>query len=216
MFILNHHKSLANHFLAELRDVNQQGDRLRFRKNLERLGEVLAYEISKELNYTSSSVQSPLQTSSAELLVSQPVIIPILRAGIPFFQGFLNFYDRADCGFIGAYRKESGGHKAEVEVDFGYMAAPDINGKEVIMVDPMLATGKSFVESYKQVLEKGMPTRIHVAAVIAAPEGIEYIKQHITVKHKIWICALDEKLNNKFYIVPGLGDAGDLAYGTKQ
>jgi uracil phosphoribosyltransferase len=216
MFILNHQKTLANQFLAELRDVNQQRDRLRFRKNLERLGEVLAYEISKDLNYSSSSVQSPIQETSAELLVSQPIIIPILRAAIPFFQGFINYYDRADCGFIGAYRKESGSQQSEVEIDFGYLAAPDIRGKEVIMVDPMLATGKSFVESYNQLLEKGKPSKIHFAAVIAAPEGIEYIKQHITVAYKIWICALDEKLNDKYYIVPGLGDAGDLAYGPKQ
>lgn len=216
MFILNLQKSLANQFLADLRDVNQQTDRLRFRQNLERLGEIIAYEISKELMYSSSSVQTPIQETKVELLVSQPVIVPILRAAVPFFQGFLNYFDRADCGFIGAYRRESEEQKSDVEIDFGYLATPDITGKEVILVDPMLATGKSFVEAFIHLLEKGKPSKIHVAAVIAAPEGIEYINQHLTIAHKIWICALDEKLNDKFYIVPGLGDAGDLAFGPKQ
>lgn len=216
MFILNRQKSIANQFLAELRDVTRQGDRLRFRTNLERLGEIIAYEISKELDYRSTTIQSPLRDTSVDLVVAQPVVIPILRAGVPFFQGILNYFDRADCGFVGAYRKEPSRTTSEVEIEFGYLAAPEIEGREIILVDPMLATGKSFVESYTQLLKTGRPSKVHIAAVIAAPEGIEYIQRHLSISHKIWICALDDKLNEKFYIVPGLGDAGDLAFGPKK
>ncbi len=215
MFVLNRHNSIANQFLAELRDVTKQGDRLRFRRNLERLGEIMAYEISKEMEYQPALIKSPLQETTVNLINTQPVIISILRAAVPFFQGLVSFFDHADCGFIGSYRKEPVNENSEVEIEFGYLAAPDIIGKEVILVDPMLATGKSFVESYKNLISKGKPSRIHIVSVIAAPDGIDYIQKHLSISHKFWICSLDEKLNDKYYIVPGLGDAGDLAYGPK-
>lgn len=213
MFILNQHLSIANQFLAEVRDVSVQKDRLRFRRNLERLGEVMAYEISKEMDYQKVAIQTPLQATVAELPVKQPIVIPILRAAMPFFQGILNYYDQADCGFVGAYRKEEG--EGEIEIDFGYMAAPDIDNKEVILVDPMLATGKSFIKSINNLLKYGMPSKIHIVAVIASPEGVAYIQENLTVPYKFWLCSLDEGLNDKYYIIPGLGDAGDLAYGSK-
>ncbi|MEX2592062.1 MAG: uracil phosphoribosyltransferase [Anditalea sp.] len=215
MFILNHHQSIANQYLAELRDVTKQNDRLRFRRNLERLGEIMAYEISKEMDFQSSSIITPLEKTIVDLLSSQPVIIPILRAAIPFFQGMVNYFDQADCGFIGAYRKKPLEENSDVEIEFGYLAAPGIKGKEVILVDPMLATGKSFVESLNNLLKNGEPSRIHIVSVIAAPEGIQYIKDNLSVSHKFWLCALDEKLDEKYYILPGLGDAGDLAFGPK-
>lgn len=212
MFILNQHLSIANQFLAEVRDVSVQKDRLRFRRNLERLGEVMAYEISKEMDYQETAIQTPLQATTVELPVRQPIVIPILRAAMPFFQGIINYYDQADCGFVGAYRKEGGG---DVEIEFGYMAAPDIHDKEVILVDPMLATGKSFIKSIENLLKYGRPAKIHIVAVIASPEGADYIQQNLTIPHKFWLCSLDEGLNNSYYIIPGLGDAGDLAYGSK-
>ena len=215
MFILNRQKSLASHFLAELRDVTIQKDRLRFRRNLERLGEILAYEISKEMKFEAVSLQTPLEATQENRLVQQPVVISILRAAMPLFQGVINYFDRADCGFVGAFRKEAAEATSSVEIDLGYMATPDIDGKEVILVDPMLATGKSFVESVNHLFNNGTPTKIHIVSVIAAPEGIQYIKDKLSVEHKFWIGALDKKLNEKFFIVPGLGDAGDLAYGPK-
>ena len=212
MFILNQQLSIANQFLAELRNVSIQQDRLRFRRNLERLGEVMAYEISKEMDYRPTTIQTPLASTTAVLPVSQPIVIPILRAAMPFFQGVINYYDQADCGFIGAYRKEGEG---EVEIDFGYMAAPDIDNKEVLLVDPMLATGKSFIKSVDNLLKYGRPSKIHIVAVIASPQGVTYVKENLAVPYKFWLCSLDEGLNDKYYIVPGLGDAGDLAYGSK-
>lgn len=212
MFILNQHASIANQFLAEVRDVSVQKDRLRFRRNLERLGEVMAYEISKGMDFQETTIETPLQTTRTEVLREQPIVIPILRAAMPFFQGILNYYDQADCGFVGAYRKEGEG---DVEIQFGYMAAPNINNKEVILVDPMLATGKSFIKSIDNLLKYGNPSKIHIVAVIASPEGVAYIKDNLVVPHKFWLCSLDEGLNDKYYIIPGLGDAGDLAYGSK-
>jgi uracil phosphoribosyltransferase len=212
MFILNQQLSIANHFLAELRDISIQKDRLRFRRNLERLGEVMAYEISKELDYRPQTIETPLMATQENLLLRQPIVIPILRAAMPFFQGVINYYDQADCGFVGAYRKEGEG---DVEIQFGYMAAPDIDNKEVLLVDPMLATGKSFIKSIENLLKYGTPSKIHIVAVIASPEGVAYIQENLTVAHKFWLCSLDEGLNDKYYIMPGLGDAGDLAYGSK-
>lgn len=185
---------------------------MRFRRNLERLGEIMAYEISKEMEYEVHTFRTPLTTTIERLLQHQPIVIPILRAAMPFFQGILNFYDKADCGFVGAYRKED---EAEIEIEFGYMAAPDIQGKEVILVDPMLATGKSFIKSIDNLFKYGIPSKIHIVAVIASPEGVDYIRKHLSIPYKFWLCALDEGLNDKYYIVPGLGDAGDLAFGSK-
>ena len=212
MFILNTQNSIANQFLKELRSTSLQKDRMRFRRNLERLGEIMAYEVSKDMEYTSAEIETPLKITTVQEIRKQPVIIPILRAAIPFFQGVVNYFDHADCGFIGAYRKED---EAELEIEFGYMAAPDIQGKEVILVDPMLASGKSFIKSINNLFKYGIPSKIHIVAVIASPEGVSYVEENLVIPHKFWLCALDEALNDSYYIVPGLGDAGDLAYGSK-
>jgi len=215
MFILNESSSIANQFLAELRDVNRQNDRMRFRRNLERLGEIMAYELSKSLEYHNEKIKTPLANTNIKILTETPVVLSVMRAALPFYQGVLNYFDQADSGFIGAYRKKHTSAEEEVEIDLNYIAAPSIEGKEVIIVDPMLATGKSFVKSLHHLVENGNPKTVHIMAIIAAPEGMEYIKKHLSVPHKFWFCAMDEKLNEMAYIVPGLGDAGDLAFGPK-
>ncbi|SNS02447.1 uracil phosphoribosyltransferase [Belliella buryatensis] len=215
MFILNQQNSIANTFLAEIRNIKVQNDRLRFRKNLERLGELLAYEISKSLSFKQELITTPLKETSLNLISDQPVLISVLRAAMPFYQGFLNIYDQADSGFIGAYRTEEVKDGAEIEISLLYQAAPNIEGKEVILIDPMLASGKSFLKSIENLKKNGTPKMIHIASVIAAPEGVDFLKQNINLPYKLWTCALDEKLNPNSYIVPGLGDAGDLAFGQK-
>ena len=212
MFILNQNPSIASQFLAELRDVEIQKDRLRFRKNLERLGEILAFEISKSLTYQEKEIQTPLARVGVNIPAEQPVIVAVLRASLPFYQGFLNFFDQAESGFIGAFRQEGHG---EIQINLGYHASPNLEGKTLILADPMLATGKSFVRSIQTLLEHGTPKIIHIAAAFAAPEGIAYIQSHLDLPHSFWLGALDEKLNHQSYIVPGLGDAGDLAFGEK-
>jgi uracil phosphoribosyltransferase len=213
MFILSKTNTIANHFLAELRDINIQNDAMRFRKNMERLGEILAYEISKTLDYQSTTVQSPLAIAHTNLLTEQPVLVAILRASLPFHQGFLNIFDRAENAFIGAYR---GKHRPDetFDIQMDYLASPDLSNKTIILIDPMLATGKSLLKSYEALLTYGKPTRVIIAAVIAAPEGVEFLQKEIP-EAEFFIASLDEKLNHKFYIIPGLGDAGDLAYGGK-
>jgi uracil phosphoribosyltransferase len=203
--------SLAGIFLAELRDVHQQGDRLRFRRNLERLGQIMAYEISQTLPYKDHMVQTPLAHASGVKLEASVVLVSILRAGLPYFQGFQSFFDRADSGFIGAYRKE----EKEIVIQLDYLAAPTLEGKTLILIDPMLATGKSIVQSYQQLLSHGNPTHIHIASLIAAPEGIAYIDQYLTSQHTLWTFSVDQRLDENLYIVPGLGDAGDLSFGNK-
>ncbi len=175
----------------------------------------MAYELSKDLKFQSAMVETPFLKIPIEMVEDQPVIISVLRASVPFYQGVLNFFDKADSGFIGAFRKENEDFQ-EVEVSLGYMAAPPIDGRTVLLVDPMLATGKSFVECVNHLLKNGTPSKIHIVSVIAAPEGLSYIKENLSyVPHQFWLCAVDEKLNEKSYIIPGLGDAGDLAYGPK-
>jgi uracil phosphoribosyltransferase len=212
MYILSKEPSIANQFISELRSIHIQKDRMRFRKNLERLGEILAYEISKTMDYKVVEVETPLAISSIEVPIQQPVIIAVLRASLPFYQGFLNFFDKAESGFIGAFREEK---EEGISINLGYHASPDISGKEIILADPMLATGKSIIESIQTLLSHGQPKVIHIAAAFAAPEGVDYIKSNLKIPHKIWLGALDEKLNSQSYIVPGLGDAGDLAFGEK-
>lgn len=214
MFILNQHNSIATHYISELRHVHTQQDRMRFRKNLERLGEIMAYEISKSMTYASQKIETPFLEISTPLLQSQPVVIAVLRAAIPFFHGVLNFFDQANCGFIGAFRKEGNVNEA-IEIELGYAAAPSIEGKEVILVDPMLATGKSFVECINKLSKNGAPKKIHLLSVIASPEGLDYIEKNLHLPHEIWACAIDDHLNEFSYIIPGLGDAGDLAFGPK-
>jgi uracil phosphoribosyltransferase len=215
MFILNETDSIANHFLAEIRDISIHQDRLRFRTNLERLGEIMAYEISKNLHYKEMEVNTPLKKTHVNLLDDYPILISVLRAGLPFYQGFSNFYDQAPSGFIGAYRAKAKPNEPEISVDLDYFVAPDLDGKEIILIDPMLATGKSIIKSVEALMQNGIPKMIHIASVIAAPEGINFINASMSTPFKIWVCALDEKLNSKSYIIPGLGDAGDLAFGVK-
>jgi len=188
---------------------------MRFRKNLERLGEIMAYEISKSLPYKNEEITTPLQNTTLSVLQEHPVLIGILRAALPFYQGFLNYFDKSESGFIGAYRQEKKLKGDDIEIDFLYQAAPSIEGKEVILIDPMLATGKSYVTAIEHLLQNGKPKKIHIVSVIGAPEGIAYIKENIKIPINFWICALDEKLNNQAYILPGLGDAGDLSFGEK-
>ena len=213
MFVLTEQSSIANHFIAELRDVHIQKDPLRFRRNLERLGELLAYEISKTLTYSRTTVQTPLGQTKTLLLTQQPVLAAVLRASLPFHQGFLNAFDRAENAFIGAYR----GNHTEGEdftVELEYISCPDITGKTLILVDPMLATGKSLETSYRSLLRYGIPARTHIAAVIASPEGIQYVQSRMP-ECRLWVGEIDERLNHNYYIIPGLGDAGDLAFGEK-
>lgn len=213
IFNLSENNSIANHFVSELRDLEIQKDRARFRRNLEKIGEILAYEISKTLAYERKVISTPLAVTSVNQLVSQPVLATILRAGLPMFQGFSNFFDNAESAFIGAFRGE---HQVDYTFDITleYIAAPYLEGKTLIIIDPMLATGKSILSSYASLLKYGKPARVHIAAAIAAPEGIDLLRREIPDIF-IWTGAVDEKLNSKFYIVPGLGDAGDLAFGPK-
>lgn len=213
MLILTDYNSVANHFIAEMRDVNIQKDAMRFRKNMERLGEVLAYEISKTLTFQAVTIQSPLAEATTQLLKEQPVLVTILRASLPFHQGFLNVFDRAENAFVGAYR---GKHRPDetFDIQMDYLVSPDLSNKTIILIDPMLATGKSLVKSYEALLTYGKPARIIIAAAIAAPEGIQFLQAQIP-EADFFIGTVDEKLNHKFYIIPGLGDAGDLAFGEK-
>jgi uracil phosphoribosyltransferase len=212
MFVLEENKSIGNQFIAELRDVTIQNDRMRFRKNLERLGEVLAYEISKSFPYREEEIQTPLAKKSVHIPSINPVIFAVLRASLPFYQGFLKFFDKAESGFIGAYREEGNG---EIKINLGYHASPNLQGKTLILADPMLATGKSLIQSINSILTHGTPEIIHIAAVIASPEGIKNLEEHLKIPYKLWIGSLDQSLNSQSYIVPGLGDAGDLAFGDK-
>ncbi|HEY0740713.1 MAG TPA: uracil phosphoribosyltransferase [Chryseosolibacter sp.] len=212
MFVLNSNPSLANQFLFELRDAAIQRDRMRFRKNLERLAEILAYEISKSLVYEKAVAQSPLGASKTQVIHEQPVLLTILRAGLPFFQGFINFFDRADAGFIGAFRKEDEDH---LTIKLEYLATPSLQGRTVVLIDPMLATGRSIIDSVNAIMRNGKPAHIHIACLVAAPEGIKYLEDNLKLPYSIWACAVDERLNAQFYIVPGLGDAGDLSFGDK-
>jgi uracil phosphoribosyltransferase len=212
VFVLNRENSVANHFLAELRDRSIQKDSLRFRANLTRLGEVMAYEISKQLHYEQKAIETPLAVASSYLISSPPVLITVLRAGLPYFQGFLNYFDRSESGFIGAYRKED---TDEVTVQLDYLATPSLKNREVILIDPMLASGNSIIRSIAALQTGGEPSHVYIAAVVASPEGIRKLKQEIKGQCSLFTVAIDEKLNKEFYIVPGLGDAGDLSFGEK-
>jgi uracil phosphoribosyltransferase len=212
VIVLGEQPSLANQFLNEIRSKDSQQDRLRFRRNLERMGEIMAYEISKRLSYKECLVTSPLASLKSKQLKSQPVLITVLRAGLPYFQGFINYFDQADAGFIGAYRKEDG---EELTINLEYLASPSLEGQEVILIDPMLATGKSFIRSVNALLGRGKPAHIHLASLLASPEGVQHVKENLNIPFTIWTFSVDEKLDSRFYIVPGLGDAGDLSFGDK-
>lgn len=213
--ILDNENTILNRFIAQLRDVNIQKDSMRFRRNLERIAEVTAYEISKTFAYSPRMVETPLGVAEVALMDDQVVIATILRAGLPYHQGFLNYFDDAQNAFISAYRKHSKDGSFNVKVE--YISCGDLTDKILILCDPMLATGTSLVLAYEALTEKGgMPAHTHLAAVIASEDGVEYVKKHIPAqKATLWVGTVDEELTVKSYIVPGLGDAGDLAYGQK-
>lgn len=206
--------SVFNQFMAEIRDVNIQSDRMRFRRNLERTGEVMAYEISKTLSYQNQDVSTPLALCDCRVLSEQPVLATILRAGLPFHQGFLNIFDQAENTFISAFRIHHDDDD-DFDVEVEYLASPELEGKTVILCDPMLATGSSMVLAYKALLERGTPAHVHVATVIASDQGVAFIQENMPDTTTIWTGAIDSELTPRSYIVPGLGDAGDLAYGQK-
>lgn len=205
--------SILNRFITELRDVNIQTDRMRFRKNLERIGEVLCYEMSKYLHYQPELITTPLGEKSVELPKDQIVICSILRAGLALHQGLMNFFDGADNAFISAYRK----HTSETDFDImvEYLASPSLEGKILFLADPMLATGRSFANVYNALTPLGKPKEIHLFAVIGAEQGIAYLEDKFPSNTHLWIATIDPHLNEHGYIVPGLGDAGDLAFGNK-
>ncbi|HEY9185698.1 MAG TPA: uracil phosphoribosyltransferase [Salegentibacter sp.] len=206
--------SIASKFLAELRDVSIQRDRMRFRRNIQRLGEILGYELSKSLNYNKIDINSPLGAASMHLPEKDIVICSILRAGLPLHEGLLNYFDEAENSFISAYRHHPFDDE-RFEIIVEYLASPSLEGKTLILADPMLATGRSFVNVFNALQEMGTPKQIHLVSVIGAEEGVEYISQNFPENTKLWIAAIDKKLNEHGYIVPGLGDAGDLCYGEK-
>lgn len=211
---LKNENSIANRFLAELRDVQVQKDPMRFRRNLERMGEVMAYELSKTMAYTEQEVVSPLGVAHTNLPADQLVLCTILRAGLPLHQGLLNYFDRADNAFVSAYRKHRKGEDGfDVEVE--YLSSPSIDDRVLVISDPMLATGRSMVLVYKAMLRMGKPKEVHVVSVIASTEGVEFARKHLPADTRFWIGAIDEEMTAEAYIVPGLGDAGDLAYGNK-
>lgn len=207
--------SELNRFVAELRDTNIQGDRLRFRKNLERIGEIISYELSKDLHYSPKEIKTPLGIISINTSDDKLVLGTILRAGIPFHQGFLNYFDNAENAFVSAYRKYK--DKLNFEIFIEYIASPRIDGKVLILTDPMLATGGSMELAYRALLTKGDPEHVHIASIIASQKAIEYVHEHFpSDKTTVWVGAIDPELDDHSYIVPGLGDAGDLAYGEKE
>jgi len=214
IFQLQQELSIAQTILLQLRDPLIQQDRWRFRQNLKRLGSLLAYEVSKQLPYQQQLLQTGLGTATVAKLQQQPVLICVIRAGLPFYEGFLEMFDQADSGFVGAYRQE-GTNSSELDIFLGYSAAPEITGRDVILIDPMLATGASLLKVWQLLKRQGEPRSLHIAAAIAAPEGLALLQQQLAFPASCWLGALDQHLNDQAYIVPGLGDAGDLCYGPK-
>lgn len=210
--ILSNEFSLVNSWINALRNVNTQQDRMKFRRNLERIGEIAAYEISKGLKQTELEIQTPLDTVQVKDIAVQPVVTTILRAGVPLFQGILNYFDEADCGFVAAYRKHDANDYFSIKQD--YLTCPNIDGRPLIVADPMLATGASLIEALKDLLNHGKPSQLHIVAAIASREGVETLEKAYPEAH-IWVGDMDDHLTSKGYISPGLGDAGDLSYGEK-
>lgn len=206
--------SIANSFVAQLRDTNIQKDRLRFRKNVERLGEILGYELSKKFSFSEEEVETPLGKAKLPLHKEELVVCSILRAGLPLHTGLLNYFDAADNSFISAYRHHpNNDEKFEIIVE--YLASPSLEGKTLILADPMLATGRSFVNVLQALEKMGRPKEIHMVSVIAAREGIDHMQKNFPPNSHLWVATIDEKLDERGYIVPGLGDAGDLCFGPK-
>lgn len=211
--ILDSKNSILNKFIAEIRDETIQKDTMRFRRNIERIGEIIAYELSQKLNYNTEAVKTPLGTKLIPLPQTDVVLCSILRAGLPLHTGLLNYFDNAENAFISAYRKHTSETDFEIVVE--YFASPSLENKTLILADPMLASGNSLVSVYDGLKKNGTPKEIHVACVIGSKEGIEFIKNHFPENTTLWIATVDDTLNKKGYIVPGLGDAGDLCYGGK-
>ncbi|MDH5412712.1 MAG: uracil phosphoribosyltransferase [Flavobacteriaceae bacterium] len=206
--------SLLNQFISEIRDENIQKDSMRFRKNIERIGEILSYELSKSLNYTLKEVKTPLGVKKVSIPENMLVLCSVLRAGLPLHQGLLNYFDKAENAFISAYRLHRD-DSDKFEVIVKYFASPSLNDKTLVLTDPMLATGKTLENTFKALKSHGIPKRIHIISVIGSKQGVEYIKNIFPENTHLWIAAIDEKLSNKGYIVPGIGDAGDLSFGVK-
>jgi len=211
---LGKQNSIFNHFIREIRDVNIQKDAMRFRRNIERIGEIFAYEISKKMTYENNEITTPFGISSESLMIEKPVLATILRAGLPLHQGLLNYFDSSENCFISAFRKHKKGGDFEIKIE--YMSSPDIEGKTVILCDPMLASGSSMVLAMEALLSKGNPKHIHVVVTIASSEGIQYFKENLPFRNcTLWLGAEDKEMTAQSYILPGLGDAGDLAFGEK-
>ena len=211
---LGKQNTIFNHFIREIRDVNIQKDAMRFRRNIERIGEIFAYEISKKMTYENIDITTPLGISLESLMIEKPVLATILRAGLPLHQGLLNYFDSSENCFISAFRKHNRGGDFEIKIE--YMSSPDLEGKTVILCDPMLASGSSMVLAMEALLSKGKPKHIHVVVTIASSEGIQYFKENLPFRNcTLWLGAEDKKMTAQSYIVPGLGDAGDLAFGEK-
>ncbi|WP_024768242.1 uracil phosphoribosyltransferase [Aquimarina macrocephali] len=206
--------SILNQFILELRDVTIQKDAMRFRKNIERIGEILSYELSKTLDYETKTVQTPLGTKEILVPKNALVLCSILRAGLPLHQGVLNYFDTAENGFISAYRDHQNDDD-DFEIVVKYLASPSLKDKTLVLADPMLATGKTLENTFTVMKRHGMPEQVHIVSVIGSEQGISYIKNVFPENTHLWIAAVDEKLNDKSYIIPGLGDAGDLSFGIK-
>ena len=211
---LDTENSVLKHFIAEIRDITIQGDQMRFRRNIERIGEVLGYELSKTLSYQSKNITTPLDVKSTFLSDDELVLCSILRAGLPLHQGLLNYFDRAENAFISAFRHHPN-NTDDFEIIVKYLATPSLQNKVLIMADPMLATGKTLENTYEALKSFGVPSQIHLVSVIGSRAGVSYIEDIFPENTHLWIAAIDENLNDKGYIVPGLGDAGDLSYGIK-
>ncbi|MCC5815633.1 MAG: uracil phosphoribosyltransferase [Leptospira sp.] len=206
--------SMLHHFISELRDIHIQKDSMRFRRNVERIGEIMSYEISKTLSYKPIAITTPLGVKNSFIIDDEIVIISVLRAGLALHQGFLNYFDKSENGFIASYRKHVGdSHDFEIAIE--YAAMPDLSGKTLILVDPMLATGQSLVDVCAKIIQSNKPKNIHLACAIATPVGIKNVQDNLPKDCTLWVADIDEGLNEKKYIIPGLGDAGDLAYGSK-
>lgn len=211
---ISENNSILNHFLGQIRNINIQSDSMRFRRNIERIGEIMAYELSKKLTYKNVEIETPLGIKKTTEINDDLVLCSILRAGLPLHNGFLNYFDHAENSFVSACRHHPN-NTAEFEILVEYQALSNINNKTVLLLDPMLATGQSIVAVHEKLVQNATPNEIHIVVVIAAPEGIAHLEKNLPENCHLWVAALDEKLNDKNYIIPGLGDAGDLAYGNK-
>jgi len=212
--ILGKQNSILNQFISEIRDCEIQKDSLRFRRNLERIGEIFAYEISKQLEYETKEVITSLGTAEVPVLKQPPILATILRAGLPFHQGLLNYFDKSDNAFISAYRKRRKDGSFNIQIE--YTSSPDLTDRVLILSDPMLATGSSIELTYKELLNNGKPSHTHIVAILASAEGVDYINRKLSKKDvSLWVGAVDDEMTAQAYIVPGLGDAGDLAFGKK-